>query len=173
VIVLPFSKQSIVAKRQPSIRVRRVIDDAWELVPPRCATARREDIEEVHKMIAAAELEIARDELRWLLDECHDFIDAHVLLGDLAVAENDLKLARGHYGYAYQLGVQAIEQEKDATRLPANVPANQPFFRAGQELVRCLVKMGKRGLAQDIVKRLVQLDPADPLGLRSMLGRSR
>src|SRR5262245_53817937 len=101
------------AKGKPSIRVRRVEEGAWELVHPRCAQARAEDIEEVHKMIAAGETEIARDELRWLLDECHDFIEAHTLLGDLALAENDLKLARGHYGYAYQLGLKAIERTKD------------------------------------------------------------
>jgi tetratricopeptide (TPR) repeat protein len=173
VIVLPFSEQSIVAKRKPSLQVRRIGEDAWELVHPRCATARREDIEEVHKMIADGEAEFAQDELRWLLDECHDFLEAHTLLGDLALAENDVKLARGHYGYAYQLGLRAIEQAKDATCISCNIPANQPFFRAGKGLVHCLLKMGKRGLAQDVAKRLVELDPSDPLELRSVLGRSR
>jgi len=142
-------------------------------VHPRCATARREDIEEVRKMTTAGETEIARDELRWLLDECHDFIEAHALLGDLALAENDFKLARGHYGYAYQLGLRAIEQTKEVTCLPASAASNQPFFHAGQGLVRCLAKMGNRGLAQDIAKRLLQLDPTDPLGLRSIFSRSR
>lgn len=160
-------------KQKPSIRVRRAGEDGWELVHPRCAKARAEDIEEVQKMIAAGETDVARDELRWLLDECHDFIEAHLLLGDLAVAENDLKLARGHYGYAYQLGLRAIEQTTDATHLSANSPANRPFFHVGKCLVQCLLKMGKRGLAQDVVKRLVQLDPTDPQGLRSMPGRSR
>jgi len=160
-------------KQKPSIRVCRAGEDGWELVHPRCAKARAEDIEEVQKMIAAGEMDVARDELRWLLDECHDFIEAHLLLGDLAVAENDLKLARGHYGYAYQLGLRAIEQTTDATHLSANTPANRPFFHAGKCLVQCLLKMGKRGLAQDVVKRIVQLDPTDPLGLRSMPGRSR
>jgi len=156
-------------KPKPSIRVRRVNEGAWELVHPRCAAARREDIEEVRKMIAAGETDVARDELRWLLDECHDFIEAHALLGDLAVAENDLKLARGHYGYAYQLGVRAIDEAQDVTRLSAKNSGNQPFFYAANGLVRCLLKMGKRGLAQDVVKRLVQFDPTDPLSLQSML----
>ena len=140
---------------------------------PRCAKARAEDIDEVREMIAASETDVARDELRWLLDECHDFIEAHALLGDLAFAESDFKLARGHYGYAYQLGLRAIEQTKDVTRVSGDNPANQPFFHGGQGLVRCLVKMGKRGLAQDAANRLLQLDPADPLGLRSILSRSR
>jgi tetratricopeptide (TPR) repeat protein len=160
-------------KQNPSIRVRRAGEDGWELVHPRCAKARAEDIEEVQKMIAAGETDVARDELRWLLDECHDFIEAHALLGDLALAENDFKLARGHYGYAYQLGLRAIERTKDAIHLSASNPANRPLFQAGKCLVQCLLKMGKRGLAQDVVKRLAQLDPNDPLGLRSMLSRSR
>ena len=79
----------------------------------------------------------------------------------------------GHYGYGYQLGLRAIEQTKDVTRLSAKNPANQPFFDAAIGLVRCLVKMGKRGLVQDVVKRLIQLDPTDPLELRSMLKGSR
>jgi tetratricopeptide (TPR) repeat protein len=172
-VLVPYQSKRSVAKKKSSLRIRRVSEHAWELLHPRCATARREDIEEVHKMIAAGETEIACDELRWLLDECHDFIKAHALLGDLAFAENDLKLARGHYGYAYQLGLRVIEQSSDITRLPANLAANEPFFHAGQGLIRCLAKMGKGGLAQEIAKRLIELDPADPLDLRSLLGRPR
>jgi len=124
-------------------------------------------------MIAADETDVARDELRWLLDECHDFLAAHVLLGDLAFAEADWKLARGHYGYAYQLGARAIEQARQASRLSATLPANQPFFDAGRGLARSLLKLRKRGLARDIIGRLLRLDPADPLALREMLARGR
>ena len=72
---------------------------------PRCVRDRAEDLEEVRAMIEAGELEIALDELRWLLADCREFIAAHVLLGELAVAtQGDLPLARGHFGAGYQLG---------------------------------------------------------------------
>ena len=38
-------------------------------------------------MLAAGENEVARDELRWLLDGCPDFIAAHRMLGELALTK--------------------------------------------------------------------------------------
>ncbi len=104
---------------------------------------RQDDIEEVEKMIAAGETEIALDELRWLLSECRDFLAAHKLLGDLALAAGDFRLARGHYGYAYQLGIAAIDRAGTIDALPSDRAANQAFFAAGQGLVNCLTKLGK------------------------------
>ncbi len=151
------------------LRVSRGADGAWELVHPRCALSRQEDLEEVREMIAADEHEIARDELRWLLSECHDFLEAHQLLGDLAMAANDVRLARGHYGYAYQLGLGAITRSGQVQLLPYRLPANQAFFVAGGGVAVCLIKMGQRRMARDVVERLLQLDASDPLQLREGL----
>jgi tetratricopeptide (TPR) repeat protein len=168
------------ARRKPArkstagkVSVVQTADGGWELVHPRCALARREDIEEVEEMIAAGENEIATDELRWLLSECHDFLAAHQLLGDLALAGGDVKLARGHYGYAYQLGVKAIEQAAAIKLLPFARPANQAFFRAGRGVAMCLMQMGKRGLAKEVIDRLLQLDLGDPLRLRELRNAPR
>jgi tetratricopeptide (TPR) repeat protein len=120
-------------------------------------------------MIAAGEMDIATDELRWLLSECHNFLAAHKLLGDLALAAGDLRLARGHYGYAYQLGIKAIDGNRDVKHLPYATEQNQAFFQAGRGLATCLMKLNKRGLANDVIQRLVQLDPRDPLALRALL----
>ncbi|MFM8704900.1 MAG: hypothetical protein ACKOHG_13725, partial [Planctomycetia bacterium] len=76
---------------------------SWELVHPRCARRRREYIEEVEAMVEAGETEIARDELVWLLSECPDHLDAHVQLGLIALEDGVPKLARGHFGSAYEL----------------------------------------------------------------------
>src|SRR4051812_10256221 len=90
-------------KSSQLVSVVRLDDGTWEFKEPRCAKARREDMEEVQQMIDAGEVEIALDELRWLLNGCQDFMAAHRTLGDLAVETGDLRLARGHYGYAYQI----------------------------------------------------------------------
>ena len=118
-------------------------------------------------MIAAGENEIARDELRWLLSECHDFLAAHKLLGDLAQAENDIRLARGHFGYAYQIGLKAIDQA-GVKHLPFARAANQPFFEAGKGLALCLFKLGEHAMARDVLRRLLELEPSDPLDLRKL-----
>ncbi len=51
--------------------------------------------------------------------------------------------------------------------------ANQPFFEAGQGLVWSLEKLGKPQMAEEIVATLIELDPSDPLRLRSMLDELR
>ena len=133
----------------------------------------KKTFEEVEKMIAAGEMEIAQDELRWLLSECHDFIAAHKMLGDVALAAGDFRLARGHFGYAYQLGMQAIDRCGKVDSLPSDRPSNQPFFAAGHGVVTCLLKLGKRGLAKEIAERLLKLDPRDLLRVQIVLDADR
>jgi hypothetical protein len=149
-------------------RLSQTGDGSWQLVNPRCALSRQEDIAEVEQMIAAGEAEIARDELRWLLAECRDFIGAHKLLGDLAVADNDFRLARGHYGYAYQIGMKAIESAGRAIALPYRHEPNQGFFQAGRGLAICLNKLGKQRTARDVISGLMKLDPSDPMKLHAL-----
>jgi hypothetical protein len=155
------------------LRVAQTADGCWEFVHPRCALKRQEDIEEVDQMIAAGEAEIARDELRWLLAECHDFLVAHKLLGDLALAASDFRLARGHYGYAFQIGIKAIDSAQAAKSFPYGRSANQAFFQSGRGLAICLSKLGKQRLARDVIAKLLQLDASDALGLRELLNDQR
>ena len=119
-------------------------------------------------MLDAGETEIALDELRWLLDDCHEFLAAHRLLGDLAVAAGDLKLARGHFGIAFELGVKAAE--KATGPLPYSRPANRDFYESAKALVGCLKQLGKTEMARDVVERVLRLDPSDPMGLAAAGG---
>lgn len=144
-------------------------EQAWELVHPRCALERAEDIEEVDQMVEMGESEIAIDELRWLLGGCTDFIAAHARLGELAMAADDLALARGHFGQAYRAGEQAMRRAGSPGPLPYRLPANQEFHSAAKGLVACLINAGKTEMARDVVAQLMRLDPADPLGVRGLL----
>jgi tetratricopeptide (TPR) repeat protein len=155
-----------VGRAAHEIRLRRVADGGWEFVHPRCARDRADDIEEVQAMIAAGEIEIARDEIRWLLQGCPDFLEAHKLLGELAYAEHDLPLARGHFGYAFRVGQQAIARADNPRPIPYLLPANRAFHESGKALALCLVQLDKRDLASEVVKDLLSYDPSDPLGVR-------
>lgn len=106
---------------------------AWEFVHPRCARRRRADMEEVEAMVEAGETEIARDELVWLLSECPDFLDAHVHLGLIALEEEDPKLARGHFGRAYELCMRALETAGNPQPLPYSLDGNRPFYEAAKD----------------------------------------
>ena len=140
----------------------------WEFVHPRCARKRRDDMEEVEAMVAAGETEIARDELVWLLSECPDFLEAHLHLGLIALEEDDPKLARGHFGRAYELGLRALEAAGNPRPLPYDRNGNKPFFEAAKGLVHCLLDTGRRTLAADVCRRIAPLDPADPLSIQRL-----
>jgi hypothetical protein len=144
---------------------------AWEIVQPRCARIRRDDIAEVESMIEAGEHEIARDELVWLLSECPDFLEAHVQLGLIALDEGDARLARGHFGRAYELCLRAIDAAGAPRPLPHALPGNQPLYEAAKGLVHCLLETGRKKMAGDVCRRIAPLDPADPLGIQKLLAR--
>ncbi len=117
-------------------------------------------------MIAAGEYDVARDELRWLLQGCPNFIAAHRMLGELALGENDFRLARGHFGYACEIGLRALPRGRSPAPLPYDVPANQAFLESAKGLAWCLRQLGERTLAEEVVEKLLTWDPTDPLGVR-------
>jgi hypothetical protein len=135
-----------------TVGVRQVSgQNTWELTHPRCARDRAEDLEEVQAMIEGGESEIAIDELRWLLNGCADFIEAHCLSGTLALSEDsDVPLARGHFGHAYHLGLRALQAAKNPVPVPYQRKANQPFFEAGKGLAWCLNELDKPDLAREV-----------------------
>ncbi len=125
-------------------------------------------------MIEAGELEVATNELRWLLSGCSEFMAAHVLLGELAIEmHNDIPLARGHFGFAYQLGQQALARQNCRGPLPGGQPANAPFFAAAWGLAFCLEKQGKPDMANEVATAVKQLDPTDPAGVVALLDELR
>lgn len=151
------------------VSLRKVAgENAWEFVHPRCVHERRDDMDEVYAMLAAGEDEIAQEELRWLLEGCADFIEAHRVLGEIALAAGDLNLARAHFGYAWHIGLKAMPAKGPAGPLPYSRPANRAFHEAGKGLAHCLNELGRRDLAADVVRRLLLCDAADPLGVATL-----
>jgi pentatricopeptide repeat protein len=151
-----------------AVRVREVAAGEWELVHPRPAVDRTEDLEEVEAMMAAGEYDVAIDELRWLLSGCHDFIAAHRMLGELALLAGDVPLARGHFGIAFQLGTKAVASAAARGRLPYRLPANQAFLESGKGLITCFVRLSKPEEAAKVIEEMLRFDPSDPLGVRQM-----
>lgn len=120
-------------------------------------------------MLEVGETEVARDECLWLLQGCSDFIDAHRVLGEIALEANDLPLARGHFGYAFRLGIQALAKAGNPAPLPYRLPANQAFLESAKALAWCLKHLDKRDMAAEVVADLLRCDPSDPLGVANLL----
>ena len=125
-----------------------------------------EDLDEVRAMIDAGETDIAIDELRWLVGNCSEMIEAHFLLGKLAAEmDGDISLARAHFGFGYQLGIKALRRANLPKPVPALHPANRMFYDAGRGLAWCLYHLNKSKMALEVLEQLLELDPDDPLGL--------
>jgi len=113
-------------------------------------------------MIAGGEPEIARDELLYLVADCRAFLEAHNLLGELALEEEDIALARGHYGFGYEIGMLSLGKDFRGI-LPARRDYNPEFFLAGRGLARCLIARGQRREGRDVLEQLARLDPREEL----------
>ena len=111
-------------------------------------------------MLDAGEIDVAVDELRWLLEGCRELLEAHRLLGQIASSAGDVPLARAHFGRAYELALKVLPKGGLPGTLPYARDANRAFFEAGRGLVECLVQLGETGLADGFVKQLLALDPS-------------
>jgi tetratricopeptide (TPR) repeat protein len=103
------------------------------------------------------DVEAARDALRYALQGCGDNLWVHVALGRIALEEfRDPALARGHFGYAFELAQRALPPGFSG-RLPSGRPANRPFYGAIDGLAACYDALGQRAEAaglRDLAKRL-------------------
>ena len=119
------------ARTRPGpIGLARIGGDDFELVHPRCVQEVELDYEEGIELWKAGDPESARDALRYALSACHDNLWAHVALGQIALAEfRDPALARGHFGYAFELADRALPPGFTG-RLPRDRPNNRPFYEA-------------------------------------------
>lgn len=142
------------------LKLRRLDGNRYSFTPPVCAFDRKEDLEEVQQMIAAGELEIARDELLYLVADCRAFLEAHNLLGELALEEEDISLARGHFGFAYEIGLDSLPAGFRGI-LPAKRDYNRAFFLAGRGLARCLIARGQSKEGRDVLVQLSRFDPQE------------
>jgi len=117
--------------------------DEYELVHPRCVKEREPDYAEGLEMMEAGDPEGARDALRYALQGCGDNLWIHVALGKIALFEfNDASLARGHFGYAFELAQRALPPGF-AGRLPKHLPANRPLYDAIDGLAACYEALGE------------------------------
>jgi hypothetical protein len=127
------------------IRLAQIGGNRFELIHPACVRETELDYEEGLEIWRAGDPEGARDALRYALGACRDNMWVHVGLGRIALEEfRDPSLARGHFGYAVDLGRRALPPQF-AGLLPADRPTNRPFHDALDGLIRSLEALGRRG----------------------------
>jgi hypothetical protein len=139
------------------IRVRRIGGDDFEFIHPQGTLDAELDYEEGIELWKAGDPESARDALRYALSAYHDNIWIHVALGQIALDEfHDPALARGHFGYAFELAHRALPQGFKG-RLPRDRPNNRPFYEAIDGLIRSLEALGRRADVESLKALAVRL----------------
>jgi hypothetical protein len=130
-------------RRTGGLNIRRIGGNDFEIVHPRCVQEMELDYEEGMELWKAGDPEAARDALRFALQGCGDNIWVHIALGRIALADfNDPGLARGHFGYAFELAERAIPPGFSG-RLPRDRFPNRPFYEAIEGLATCYDALGK------------------------------
>lgn len=134
---------------------------------PECALDRDLDLEEVKEIRAGGEFEIARDELLYLVGDCRGFLEAYLQLAELALEDEDISLAKGHFGFAYEQGLEILPPHFRG-QLPCKEGYNPHFYAAGRGLARCLVARQEPQKAREVLEQLLRFDPTEE-GTRSLL----
>jgi hypothetical protein len=130
-------------RRRGALGLRQVGGNDFELVHPRCVVERELDFEEGVELRKAGDSESARDALRYALEGCANNLWVHVALGLIALEDfRDPGLARGHFGYAFELGERALPRGFEG-RLPRHLPGNRPLYDAVAGLAACYEALGK------------------------------
>jgi hypothetical protein len=140
--------------RRGGLGLKRLGGDDFVLVHPKCVREMELDYEEGIELRKAGDPEAARDALRFALQGCGDNIWVHVALGRIALDDfRDPTLARGHFGYAFELAERALPGDFSG-RLPREHPSNRPLYDAVEGLITCHEALGAAELAGELRRRL-------------------
>ena len=141
------------ASRRGGLGLKRLVGDDFVLIHPKCVREMELDYEEGIELRKAGDPEAARDALRFALQGCGDNIWVHVALGRIALDDfKDPSLARGHFGYAFELAERAIPRDF-AGRIPKEHPSNRPLYDALDGLITCHEALGAADLAGELLRR--------------------
>jgi len=145
--------------------------NCYEFDLPRSVMDRKDDMDDVRGMVKHDEIDVAIDELRWLLSDCPQLMEAHALLGILASefddpTPDDVELALAHLECALDIGRTALNFRRLQAPLLCDRPTNRPFFQAGLTMIRLLRSQGKKDAADRLLQELIRLDPKLPLPLQ-------
>lgn len=142
----------------------------FQLIAPREVLEREDDLFDVRDAIAHGELELAQDELLYLVSDCREFLEAYNLLAEVALEKGDIPLARGYFGFAFETGSKSLPRDFRGL-LPHPLGYNEHFFAAGRGLARCLIALKEVRTGQEVLELLAKYDPteADTLSLLDQL----
>lgn len=104
-----------------------------------------------------------------ILDEDAHFIDAHNLLGDIALEAGNLQKARAHHKKAMEVGDKIIPSVFEG-KIRWGFMENRPYLRAIHSYAQDLLDQRDIGAAIPLFERLLDYNPQDNQGIRLLIG---
>ncbi len=132
------------------------------------ALATPDALDEAAQLAEFGDLTSARVQLLAALDEDLRRLDAHRLLGDLALDAGRAEDALAHYAVGASIGDLCVAEPLDGV-LPWEEPANRPYLACLRGCARALHRLGRERDGQAPLRRLLALDPDDGQGVVSLL----
>ena len=142
-------------RKRGGLGLKRLGGDDFVLIHPKCVREMELDYEEGIELRKAGDPEAARDALRFALQGCGDNIWVHVALGRIALDEfRDPSLARGHFGYAFELADKVtIPPRLQTAGSPASIPPTARSTRRWTASIKCHDALGAADLAGQLRQR--------------------
>jgi hypothetical protein len=122
---------------------------------------------EAHDCIDARDYAEADELLHKVLALDLRHLDAHAMLGERNLSSWPT-LALHHFELGVAIGSLSVGEDFDGM-LPWGLVENRPFLRCLHGLSRALLRCDRREDAAAALRRLLRLEPADPLGARARL----
>ena len=161
----PGGPPSSPKRKGGGLNLKHLGGNDFELVHPRCVREMELDYAEGMEIWKEGDPESARDAFRFALQGCGDNIWVHVALGRLALEEfRDPSLARGHFGYAFELAERALPPDFTG-RMPRHRDFNRPYYEAIDGLASCYEALDRRDEAAKL--RALALQRSGERGPRS------
>ncbi|MDA8339807.1 MAG: tetratricopeptide repeat protein [Nitrospiraceae bacterium] len=108
-----------------------------------------------------------KSELKRIIEEDPEFIDAYNSLGFLEISRNRYDKALKLFQQAYKIGKNVIPEDFTG-RLIWGVLDNRPFLRAMHGLGVCYLETGELKAAKDIFLTMLHYNPNDNQGIRAL-----
>lgn len=148
---------------ESTLRVEAAGEDCWRFVHPPSVKAEEPEFERACRLMASGEEHQAFFLLKEILRRCPAYLAVHNKIAEIHANRGNFEAVFDHYHQATRIGRDAIPEGFEGM-LPWDQAGNRPFLEALFGLAAASLRLGRREQGTELLRRLLELDPADTLG---------
>lgn len=148
---------------EATLRVETAGEDCWRFVYPPSVKEEEPEFERACRLVETGEEHQAFFILKEVLRRCPSYLAVHNKIAEIHANRGNFEAVFDHYHQATRIGREALPEGFDGM-LPWDHPGNRDFLEALFGLAAASLRLGKREQGTELLRRLLELDPADTLG---------